>query len=564
MDAHGATCTVPGHSILTTVRDDDWLAAPTLWPSGRLARVPLTIAGLINLPQLQLRLRAGERGAAGVVRWAHAIELADPTAWLRGGELLLTTGMGLPATAQGRAAYVHRLASAGAAGLAFGVGVHFPDIPAAMLTAADACDLPVIDVPLPVPFIAITEAVAAHHAAEQLETTQRLLDAQRLLAAEAARHGPLGLLRALTRHLGGSAVILDASGAVLARAGPHADGLLEAIGEESLRRRRSPRHFSVSLVSASHKVVLQSLGGGQVPSGQLAVSVPGELSASGQVLLGHAASVLSLTVDKPDALLAAERVLQACVLDALLAGLDATSLKPVLRHLALAGAEGSEVTAVVAAAVPGAGTLTDLLDALSGHLERRGVPHLATIRNGTVVLLLRAEHANDGTSGQRQALEEAADALSARSGLDLRLGVSQPVALAGVSSGLHQARLALRSASAAQVTRFEDLSAYAVLLAGQTPQALRALAESVLAPLLTCGEDAEVLTRTLSAFVASTGSLSAAAERLGVHRHTMRNRMQRVEALLGRDVDAPDVRAELWLALTALDLAGNVNADPTD
>ncbi|HUR03444.1 MAG TPA: helix-turn-helix domain-containing protein, partial [Nonomuraea sp.] len=43
----------------------------------------------------------------------------------------------------------------------------------------------------------------------------------------------------------------------------------------------------------------------------------------------------------------------------------------------------------------------------------------------------------------------------------------------------------------------------------------------------------------------------AAAQRLGIHRHTLRYRMKRVTELLGRDLDDPGVRAELWIALAA-------------
>ena len=44
---------------------------------------------------LDVRLVAGEAGLENAVRWVHISELEDPTPWLSGGELLLTTGMGL-------------------------------------------------------------------------------------------------------------------------------------------------------------------------------------------------------------------------------------------------------------------------------------------------------------------------------------------------------------------------------------------------------------------------------------------------------------------------------------
>ncbi|WP_407926207.1 helix-turn-helix domain-containing protein [Halosaccharopolyspora lacisalsi] len=34
-----------------------------------------------------------------------------------------------------------------------------------------------------------------------------------------------------------------------------------------------------------------------------------------------------------------------------------------------------------------------------------------------------------------------------------------------------------------------------------------------------------------------------------MHRHTLRHRMGRVAELTGCDLDSPDVRSELWLAL---------------
>src|SRR5262245_21633944 len=57
--------------------------------------------------------------------WAHTSGLIDPTAWLTGGELVLTTGIGLPRAVREQRAYVGRLADAGVAGLGFGLGVRY-------------------------------------------------------------------------------------------------------------------------------------------------------------------------------------------------------------------------------------------------------------------------------------------------------------------------------------------------------------------------------------------------------------------------------------------------------
>src|SRR2546423_3122645 len=102
---------------------------------------------------LELGLLAGDDAADAPVRWVHISELPDPTPWLSGGELLLTTGMGLR-DAAGARAYVERLADHGLAGLGFGLGFDHDEVPAGVLEAARARGFPVFAVPYELPFLA--------------------------------------------------------------------------------------------------------------------------------------------------------------------------------------------------------------------------------------------------------------------------------------------------------------------------------------------------------------------------------------------------------------------------
>ncbi len=110
------------------------------------------------------------------VRWVHAAELTDVGRLLRGGELLLSTGIALPDSATGLAAYVAELAGAGVTGLAIELGRRYTGtLPAALVAAAEAHGVPLVAFGREVPFVEITEAVHA-----------RIIDAQlaRLRAAE--------------------------------------------------------------------------------------------------------------------------------------------------------------------------------------------------------------------------------------------------------------------------------------------------------------------------------------------------------------------------------------------
>ena len=54
----------------------------------------ITVQDILEIPDLNLRLLAGAKSASNPIRWVHITEVPDPTRWLKGGELLLTTGYG--------------------------------------------------------------------------------------------------------------------------------------------------------------------------------------------------------------------------------------------------------------------------------------------------------------------------------------------------------------------------------------------------------------------------------------------------------------------------------------
>ena len=80
----------------------------------------LTVESLTS--ELGLKVTAGGQAAGEhEIRWVHITELLDPTPWLSGGELLLTTGIRLESADKQRK-FIRLLAEAGVAGLGFGTG----------------------------------------------------------------------------------------------------------------------------------------------------------------------------------------------------------------------------------------------------------------------------------------------------------------------------------------------------------------------------------------------------------------------------------------------------------
>lgn len=130
----------------------------------------LSVQGLVD--ELGLTLATGEENAGRAVRWVHSTELLDPTQWLRGGELLLSTGLQLSG-AKVQREFVELLADNEIAGLGFGTGFVHKKIPAALLGAARKRGFPLFEVPYELPFIAVTERVFAQLLNERYELLQR-------------------------------------------------------------------------------------------------------------------------------------------------------------------------------------------------------------------------------------------------------------------------------------------------------------------------------------------------------------------------------------------------------
>lgn len=132
-------------------------------------------------------------------------------------------------------------------------------------------------------------------------------------------------------------------------------------------------------------------------------------------------------------------------------------------------------------------------------------------------------------------------------------GVSEPyTGLEHTPGALRQARLARATATAGsrEVIRFDDVP-IPILLAS-APEAATAVARAILGPVLDLpSQEVGMLLGTLRKWFEEDGATSAAAQRLHVHRNTVRYRLRRVEELTGRSLTRPAGVAELHLALEA-------------
>ncbi|MFD4624435.1 PucR family transcriptional regulator [Streptomyces sp. NPDC058475] len=546
--------------------------------------MPPTLAALVHHSALKLTVRAGEDRLDVPVRWAHASELADPVPYMEGGELLLITALKLDAEdPEAMRRYVKRLVGAGVVGLGFAVGVNYEEIPKALVDAAQEEGLPLLEVPRRTPFLAISKAVSAAIAADQYRAVTAGFAAQRELTKRALNDGPEGLLAALAGQVDGWAALYDASGSVVASAPEWAGRRAARLTPDVERLRERPAPAS-SVVGGEDRVELHSLGTGRRPRAALAVGTAAALGTAERYAVHSAIALLTLTTERSRSLHAAEQRIGAAVLRMLLAGepdharavagdlygalLDAP-FRLILAESASASAArvhadgrarvAAPALSAAAVAVPetNGDPLGGLAEVVESAAARSGESVLVVPDGERLVVLAVDGGAAVAACGEYAvALEAARTAAREQPGGDedeLVVGLSAPSGPIAAGAAYKQAEQALSVARRRGrfLVEHEELAAGSVLPL-LADDAVRAFADGLLRALhehdATGRGD---LVASLRAWLSRHGQWDAAAADLGVHRHTLRYRMRRVEEILGRSLDDPDVRMELWLALKA-------------
>jgi purine catabolism regulator len=509
----------------------------------------LTVHDIVSIPGMPLRLLAGEEASDRPVRWVHSSELEDPTAWLKGGELILTTGMGVGDTLAKQRVYVRRLVDAGVAGLGFGLGFGHDKTPRALVTEAAKRGFPLFEVPYPVPFIAITEAVFTRLVAEQYDTLQRAVDAEHVLTrAVLDGAGVEGVARSLAGVVRGWALLLDLHGMALASTDREAELRRERIWDEVRASRPEASTFSLTMLDEGYHVWVQPVGAQGRVEAFLAVGTPEQPTPLDRIVAGHALSLFAVELAKSRAVAEAERRLQGDFFDELARGeLGAPDAARGLQRFGFTR-DARVIVVSIESTAPGLDPAR-LASAATDQCSRLEGGFLVSAHADGISVMLPAPNADD--------LEAFTKSLGERVDADLRAGVGSAVTAGEVGRSLREARYALQVCRLEgwQHAGFEQLGTYRLLLSMTEPDALRAFADALLSPLdaYDHAHNGELLS-SLQAFLQHNARWETAAAELFVHRHTLRYRMRKVEELTGRDLANSFDRMEFWLALRARDL----------
>ncbi|AZQ34932.1 PucR family transcriptional regulator [Streptomyces cyaneochromogenes] len=521
---------------------------------------PVPLSALLAREDLALRQIAGPTDADTVIHWAHTSEMADPYPYLLGGELLLTAGVHIPEAAGSGTYfddYVARIVAAGGAALGFGLAPVHDSVPRALVAACEAYELPLLEVPPQTTFSGVARAVWQLMARARLAELRRVTEAQQSLAAAASRPDPVrAVLRQLAQRVGGWAVLYGPEGAEVASAGRVPKGAGSGVvgrapegaasgpagqapeGAASGTAGQAPQKTAGRATErAPEKTVSGALAGlAEVvrPSGPGTPTSAAD-TASGVHLAAYALGagqgfVLGVAAPQRDpgdhTIASVAAVLLSLLTGEHQSGSGAARSSALVRLLL--GAEPQAVAPLL-----GAG------DWLVVHARPDSPPcdPVAASALGAALGSPLVDLARDVV----RVLVPADREPSPQSGWTL--GVSAPASAPDWPAADAQAARALSRARATRTPLFRHGTHRPALTDLLSPDEAEAHARTLLAPLTT------PLGETLRTWLSLHGSWDRTAVALSVHRNTVRQRIARCAALLGTDLDDPDVRMELWFAL---------------
>ncbi|HSE07578.1 MAG TPA: PucR family transcriptional regulator [Nocardioidaceae bacterium] len=476
-----------------------------------LAERDLELAG-VHLPE-----------PAQEVRWVATSELLDPTPFLEGGEVLLTTGLDAAGWRSQWGPYVDRLRAARVVALGFGTGLTHRTVPVGLRRACERAGLNLVEVPRRTSFVAVSQATARLIDAELEVTARRTMDAQRQLTQAALRPDARErLLAVLGSAVDGAAALIGRDETVVAApSGPRAEEMdLDRVAEEIARIAPLGLRASSTTQAGGATLVVQPVGLRGRPSGYLAVQVPGRADESRRAAIGTAVSLLGLAAESDRQQREATRGLRSRALELLVRG-DARTARIVLE----AARDGSALPDRLVV-LRGRGRIEELTELLA--VLEQSIPVVGTV--GDEVLAVAPPRAAEGYA-------------AALAGLGLRVGVSDPVPADRAAGGYDDAGRALGVATVESPVVWWGRLLGEGAVGALDPDRATGFARAFLAGLDV--EDRELL----RSFLHHHGSRLKVAAELGLHRNTVRSRLARIEAVLGRSLEDPHVRVDAWIAL---------------
>lgn len=534
----------------------------------------MTVADVIGLPVVA-------RGAPQVlsacrwhdpIRWVHVGDVADLSALLQGGELVLTTGGGLISDPH---RYLRGLADAGAVGVVVELGTAMAEVPAPVAEQATRLDLALVALHRQIKFVDVTEAVHRRIVAAQYDEVafdRRVHETFTELSMK--RASAAGIVDAAARILDEPVVLEDLAHQVLAVA-PGGDAAATLLHDWERRSR---------LTRADGDWAVTSVGPRGEEWGRLIIPVAPADRARATMVLERAGAALALhrMIERNRSGL--HQQAQSGLIDDVLQGritdereaaarAHALGLRTAARYLPLV-VRVDRGTAVVDPVVAQQRNVA-LLDAVAHTVNAAGHTALCSIRrDGEIGALLALNPARGGWDRALGALGERIHADlrrldgGARSDARSVCAVGDPAtevveAIHGLGEAAHVGEVAIAMHGNTQVVyRASDVRLRGLIALLRDDPRVQQFAETELRALLV-DDDTRALSNleVLRQYLQVAGNKAALAQRLHISRPALYKRLAAIGRALAVDLDDAESMTSLHVAMLILDAQRRATPD---
>jgi PucR family transcriptional regulator, purine catabolism regulatory protein len=518
-----------------------------------------TVRDVLSLPPIRAAeptVMCGEHALDRPVRWVHVGEIPDIARFLAGGEVILTAGLGVGSTEREQVDYITSLARAGIAALIIEVaGRAFHKLPPALVRAGRAEGLPIIAVAREFSFEAVTAELHKRIVNERVGLLEAAEGVSHRFAELIASDGDYLAIVAVLAELAGAPVVLEnAARQVRAYVGgdDRSDHLVSAWDAHSRAVHADETTAPGCLRTA---VLLRGAPWGYLHVIRDGVPASPLLSCAAD----RAATFIAIALLNDRVARERSKLRHAALLNRLLSGEIAGRDFPRLALALGADLRDGPVIAVATAPV----TARDPRRAGHGADDAGSADHadlvaLALRRRGGFTVLA-GEQADYSVLvvglGKRRS---ASDVRTALAGAGVVAGISDEVTVERARIAIRQARRAFTVAASGlqgPVLASGDLGFHGLLADLVDGASLAQFVEGELGPLLVHDAAADPgLLPTLSVYVETGFNKAATADRLHIQRRTLYYRLDKIAAALGCDLNSPDCRVRLHVALSGLRL----------
>jgi purine catabolism regulator len=522
---------------------------------------------------------AGAGGLDRRVRWVHLSDVLEISHLLHGGELLLTTGMGLKDDPDVLRRYIRELDDVGIAGVVIGLRRPFQRLPDCLIEEAERRAVPLILVHREIPYVEVTETVHSTIINQQYQLLDKAEKVSRAFAQLALRGASIGQIIDRVAQTLQNPVILEDRAHQVVECASYRGSIDDLLGAWEMHS-RSGHDWSTSeavnlLDSKPRCAWMPIVVRDEVWFRLHVLEQDTELDDMDRLLIDKAGWIIGFTLlAERDARQVGHHA-RGVLLRDILNGRYHSS-QEILRRARALGADLSDkqLAALVVGARDGLAARVrqgspeqDRAQVLRGIQEevRRAIglarcAGLTTLDGDRVIAIVGVPASEPLRDKLDEITQEAGRRiLESHDCLKIAAGASSEVHIESLRRGFDEAGEALRAARSATpgtgVTHFQDLGLERLLLRLRDGSDLAQYVESELGPLLAHDASHGVpLIPTLRAYFEAGGNKSVAAKALHIERKSLYYRLDRIRSLLRHDLDAPEMSARIFLALRGLEL----------